>query len=653
LNDALRRTGLAASLLAPLLLGCSLESEGPAPLGIAPGCNPLATSGECLYPFPSAFHQRDDATSPTGVRMSLVADKLPLRDGSVPLDVAPYNAADGVSPVTPILLHFGVDIDTGPLPDQHEIEQSLADTSLIALFNMDTGERVPYFAEMDRNLRDGYEGRYALIVHPMTPMAMGARHLLVVRRGLADASGRQIEPTAAFAALRDGRTTESADIEGIRPRYGAIWPFAEAHGYPRGDLVTAFDFMVASDQYLLGSVLSMREKALEMAGTTGLSYAITEVQEDPNEAMAKIVLGDFEVPTFLREDDTFEYDAEHHPVLQAQNRSYPFTMLIPKKSLEGPLPLVVLGHGIFGTGRAFLTEGGDAEAIQAIADAHGAVVIATDWIGLSTNDVARVGIEVGNNLDRIGLVTDQLQQSLINTLVMTKLARGALKDDPAIQVGAGPLLDLTRTFYWGASLGGIQGSSFISISDDIARAVFGVPGSAWSTMLSRSVVFPPIRNFLEPHYPDPLDFLFGTTLVQARFDNTDPANLTKLMFDHPLPDAPPGRTVILQESIGDSQVPNITTEILARAMGVKRLSPSVTEVFGLTETPSPTLDSVLAQYRMEGYDDPLSPDENLPPEGDNGVHHDMNFLPNVHEQILHLWFEGEVKQFCDGACDPD
>ncbi|MCC6555194.1 MAG: hypothetical protein IT372_19690 [Polyangiaceae bacterium] len=649
----LRRTGPFCALLAPALLGCSLSSD-PAPgLGLQPGCNPLATSDECLLPFPSAFVQRDDASTPTGVRVDLPAEKLPLRDGAVPLDVAPYNAADGFSPVIPILLHFGVDIDTAPLPGLHHIEDSLRDGSRIAIFDMETGERVPYFAEMDRNLRDGYDGRYALILHPMTPMRMGARILVLVQRGLTDAAGRVIEPTPAFEAIRDGVETDSAELEAIRPRYDALFSFAATHGYPRRELLTAFDFQVASEDYLLGSVLSMREKALEMAGDTGLPYVITDVQEDPNDQMARIVFGDFEVPTFLREDDTFEYDAEHHPVLQPANRSYPFTMLIPKKAADGPLPLVVLGHGIFGTGRSFLTEGGDAEAIQALANQHGAVVIATDWIGLSTNDVARVGIEVGNNLDRIGVVTDQLQQALINALVMTKLARGALKDDPAIQVGAGPLIDLTRTWYWGASLGGIEGSSFVSISDDIARAAFGVPGSAWSTMLSRSVVFPPIRNFLEPHYPDPLDFLLGTTLVQARFDHADPANVTKLMFERPLPDAPPGRTVILQEAIGDSQVPNITTEILARSMGVKLLAPADYEVFGLRSTPSPTVDSVLAQYKMEGHDDPAPPEDNTPPEADNDVHHGMNFLPSVHAQIVHLWFEGEVRQFCEGSCDPD
>jgi hypothetical protein len=187
----------------------------------------------------------------------------------------------------------------------------------------------------------------------------------------------------------------------------------------------------------------------------------------------------------------------------------------------------------------------------------------------------------------------------------------------------------------------------------IARAAFGVPGAGWATMISRSIVFPPIRAFLEPHYPDPLDFLIGTTLVQARFDHTDPGNLSKLMFARPLPDAPPGRTVILQAAIGDSQVPNMTSEILARAMGVKLLTPAHSEVFGLEAVTSPTTDSVLAHYRLEAWDQPYPPDGNVPPTEDNGVHHEMNFLPNVHQQIATLFFTGEVYQYCDGACDPD
>jgi hypothetical protein len=649
-----RAIRLFALAFAPLLLGCGPDDI--VSIDVADGCNPLSPSGACLFPYPSSAYTTEDATSATGVRVSLRADKLPLRDGVTPIDVAPYNTADGFSPAVPILVHFGVDVDLAPLPGQLSIERSLApaEDSPVALFNRETGRRVSFFVEMDQNRRDDYPGRYAFIIRPVEPMDMGARHVVLLRDDLRDAGGAPLPTSAAFLALRDGAPTNSEAVESLRDHYEDIFQFAEQQGYERGRLLLAWDFPVASEGYLLGSVLSMREKALKEAGETGMAYTITEVQESPNEHLAKIVFGDFEVPTFLRDDDSFEYDADHHPIRQPANRKYPFTMLIPKKAdLGEPLPLVVLGHGIFGEGRGFLTAGGDGAAIQALSQELGVVAIATDWIGLSNKDLLRIAGEVAPNLDRLSLITDQLQQSLINTLVMTKLARGALQDDPKVKVGDNKLIDLSRMYYWGASLGGIQGSAFISISPDIPRAVFGVPGCAWSTMLTRSIVFPPIQSLLEPHYPDPLDFSLAISFLQGKFDHADPVNLTKLMFKSPLPDAPEGRIVVLQEAIGDSQVPNISSEMLARAIGVKLLTPSVDPVFGLEAVTAPTEDSVLVHYKLDDFDDPLPPSSNLPPSGENGVHHAMNFVETAQAQIGYLFVSGVVQNFCVGPCDPD
>jgi hypothetical protein len=64
-------------------------------------------------------------------------------------------------------------------------------------------------------------------------------------------------------------------------------------------------------------------------------------------------------------------------------------------------------------------------------------------------------------------------------------------------------------------------------------------------------------------YPDPLLQAQFLALLQHRFDHTDGVNLATLAFRDPLPDAPPGRRIILQEAIGDCQVPNFATRILA------------------------------------------------------------------------------------------
>jgi hypothetical protein len=668
---------LAGCLLCLLCLaGCGDEAVVVNALDIADppqGCNPLATSDSCMLPFPSVFATQADTTSPTGVRVDLDPATLPLRidmtsgggSTSTPLDTSYFNSADGFSPVAPILLHFGehgartdhqgvaVDVTSLPNQDNKDLASSVKPGATVAIFDLETGARVPYFTEMDENVEPGYDGRYAFILRPMSPLAMGHRHVVAIKNDLLDTTGRAVTPPQAFVALRDVQVTTSDVIEGVRARYEQLFGFLAAQGYARDDLLLAWEIPVASSDYLLGSVLSMRTQA--GAGDVALPYTITSVQDEPNPNVSRIVEGTFEVPTFLQADLTFDYDADHHPVRQTSNNSYPFTMVIPKVAeTSGPLPLGILGHGIFGDGRDFLDgTGSDTMAIQQLANQYGIVVIATDWIGLSKNDLPIIAARLGTSLDDLGVVTDQLQQALINNLVMTRLAMGQLNGDPKVMVTSEPVVDTSRVWYWGASLGGIEGSSFVSLSDVIPRAVFGVPGSAWATMITRSVVFLPLKALFQPHYPDPLDWEILLSVIQGRFDHSDPANMTKLMFDAPLPDAPSDRMVILQESIGDSEVPNIATEILARSMGVSQIGPADHTVFGLPQVVSPTTSSVLAQYRLPAYDMPLPPAGDIPPATDNGVHYDMNFLPNVQQQLAELWFDALVQQYCKGPCQPD
>lgn len=639
----------------PLTTGCSGSrpaEQGALVVDRAPGCHPLGLTDECLFPFPSAYNEVDAPTA-TGVRWRFPEGTVPTPVSGDPLDLGPYEKPDGAPPTMPILLHLPAAVDTSGLPGIDSIERSMQDDSLVALFDLETGLRAPFFVEMDANVKEGFEGRNAFIVRPVAPLEMGHRHAVFVKKGLADVAGVALEPTTTFGALRDGELSNNPEVEALRPRMDEVFALGDARGYPRDELVLAWDFQVASEEWLLGPVKHIREVTLSEVGETGLGYFVESTEDDPNEDVARIVYGQFEVPSFLAEDDEARYDDQHLPIRQAANRYYPFTLVIPKKAEQGPQGLVVLGHGIFGEGRDFIAKGGDSRELQRLLNENGVVGLATDWIGLSSDDLPRIADEVATNLNRVGLITDQLEQSLANVLTMTKLGKGGLRNDPITWVGDGPSIDPTRIYYWGASLGGIQGTSFISLSPDIPRAVFGVPGSAWSTMLTRSIVFSLVKTFIEFDYPDALDLTVITTLAQVRFDHTDPANVGQLLLKRPLPGSPPFRQVLLQEAIGDSQVPNLATDILARAIGVKLLSPSFYAPWGLEPVSAPTTDSVLVQYRLPDFDQPLPPRVNLAPDQDNGVHHEMNFLPNVHQQIGTFLLEGVVELYCDDTCDPD
>ena len=630
------------------------DDDTPVTLDLEEGCNPFATSEECILPYPSAFFQTADAQSNTGFRVNYPQD-IVLAGETLPIDVSLTNTADGVSPAGPLLIHFKKDLLPKYLTPYHEQAHSLSIHNSIALFNYETGERVMFLSEMDMNRKDAYPDRYVMIVRPLEPMEPGQRHIVAIKNNVTDTDGNPLESPEAFAVLRDGIPTTNDVIEQVRPQYELMFPFLDARGYARNELLIAWDFMVASEQYLLGPILSMREQALSDMEGTGLSYTITSVVDNPNSYLAKIVEGDFEVPTYLNGDSIFDYDEDHLPIKQQSNITFPFTMLIPKKSvtLQGPLPLVVFGHGIFGSGRSYLT-GWASDFIQPLAEQAGAVLIATDWIGLSSGDLDLIIEEVLPDLNRIALVTDRLQQSLINNLTLTELALGDLSEDPQVKTGDFDLIDESKVYYYGVSLGGIQGTSFVSLSNRITRGVLAVPGSVWLNMIPRSTVWIPLDIYMQLFYPDPLLQQVGIALMQTWFDHSDPINLTRFLHKSPPPNVPAEKVIILQESIADCQVPNMTTEMLARAINIKQMTPAIYNVEGLQKVTGPTVDSVLTQYHLvDQTSEYYPPPENIPPTRDNGVHSDMCFMDHVIDQILHFMETGEIVQYCTGTCNPD
>jgi hypothetical protein len=625
-------------------------------LDLKPGCNPFATSRECVFPVPISFFERADTTSTTGARLNYPLDILPNASGETTYDIASVNLSDGVSPVSLILVHFGHDADPSQLVGQRDLDRSLAPDAPIALFNLNTGKRVMFMSEMDANRSDDYLRRYALIVRPLEPMRAGDRHAVALTKKLRRSDGASFDSPEAFVALRDGVLTTNDVVENARPRFDLLFEFLSANGYARDNLLMAWDFTVASDEWVLGPVLSMREKAFDLV-EDGVDYTIEGVENDPNENVSKLVWGSFAVPTFITGGNTFEYDAEHKPVLQAESQSFPYTMIVPKSVVgaAGPVPLTVFGHGIFGEGRDYLKGGIGRDVVQPMAQGAGAVVIATDWIGLSHSDLQIIIDQVIPDTSQIGVVTDRLQQSLINNLVMTELAFRSLQFDPELKPAAGhELLDPGRVYYYGVSLGGIQGSSFVSISNRIQRGVLAVPGCAWSSMLPRSRVWAAIKPFFDAEYPDPLIRQLGIFFMQMRFDHSDPVNLTKLMFKSQLPDAPQGRAVVVQEAVGDCQVPNLTTEMLARAIGLSAMTPADSVIFGLPTVVSPFSGSAIVQYHLKAQTaEYMPPDDNTMPTQENDVHSDMCWQPNVLEQVRSFLLTGVLTQTCDGPCDPD
>lgn len=618
-------------------------------------CNPLAFTDECLPPFPSDLLTRDDPGAPTRRRVSLPAGAIAVPAGTRAIEMAPFNRADGWPTSLASVLHFGTTLEASALVDIRHPERSVARDAALWLVELGTGRRVPYLAENDANAAN--PARAAVIVRPLAPLQFGTRYALIVRRVARAHDGSMLPVSRGFEALRDGRPSGDPRVEAARPRYEALFAELARLGVPREEMLLATEWTTASRQHVLGPILAMRAEVVRRAATpAGLPFEIDRVLESPNPNVARLVFGRFTPPNYLR-DNAVVFNADGTAAEQPSAPSYPFTMVVPARArtATAPLALTIFGHGVFGSGEDYLAGNIGRDLIQPLAEELGSVVLATDWIGLSNGDLQLLIAQVVPNINRVSLVTDRLLQSLVNNLTLTELGVGALGRDPRVRFGDAPLIDPARVYYYGVSLGGIQGSSLFSVSRHISRAVAAVPGGSWSNLLPRSTVYGPIKMFVDQRYPDPLIQTEFISLLQFRFDHTDGVNLGTLAFRAPLDDAPRGRRIVLQEAIGDCQVPNFASRILSNAMGLRQMTPASEAVFGLEPTTSPSdAPGVLAQFELVDHLRRYTPpDTNTIPSTDNNTHSDAVSTAAALSQLRTLMRDGSIVQPCEGSCNPN
>lgn len=161
-------------------------------------------------------------------------------------------------------------------------------------------------------------------------------------------------------------------------------------------------------------------------------------------------------------------------------------------------------------------------------------------------------------------------------------------------------------------------------------------------MLERSSNWPAFEQGVTRTIPDPWDRQKAYALSQLLWDQVDPASYAADLV---------GRPFLWQESIGDDQVPNLTTELMMRSAEVPLGGPTVTSPYGLTERSLPQLGPMVVQF-----DPMLEP----PPAGNRpapvtGAHGAPRLWAGCEQQVVH-YFEsgGEVAHFCGGApCSAD
>lgn len=639
----------APRLLAVAALAAVACSDDSPTSDIPAECNPLGGT-TCMLPWPSSAYEVADPASSSGVRLSLPAEALPVNENGIAIDPAPYNRFDGFAPSGPVLVVSPTGFSGANLPGPEQLEASLAADAPIVLWNMDTHERAAYFAEIDQNVEEPTQR--ALIIRPVVRLAPGSHYAVFLRNTLRDASGAALVSPPAFAAMRDGGSYSHPRLRA--EAFDAIFAEATAAGLTRDELYLAWDFHTASDDFLHADLLTMRSQALTAMGPVGanLSFSATTRAADPTKVW-KAYIGTFKSPDFLTNGEAdssiLRRGGDGLPQQQGM-RDANFAAILPKcaETATGPLPVVIFGHGLFGSGEDYLDDG----FLQTVADRYCYIVFGGDFIGLTGRQFA-VAAAAANDINKGAWITEKLAQSVIDFISLEHAIRGPMRTAPEFKRDALELIDPTKVYYLGGSLGGIMGNVFMAYDPTITRGALGVPGGAWTMLFERSIAWSALRGAATGAYPDPLLYELLVSLLGMKFEPYDPITTAANVIANPLPNTP-AKQILMWEAIGDCLVNNYSTETVARTMGLSMLGPTVRTPWGLpVETGSHT--SILTV--LDEHPTPLPPSTtNAQPSTDNGTHSGVNKRQAVLDQVRAFILTGEITQTCEvggqpAACD--
>jgi len=577
-------------------------------------------SKPALWPFPSA-HLIDDGV------IAIDADAIPRSlEGGTVLPVDRLRHRSGFSVVQSSVVDFGVQIDAATLPPQS------APTTLgsVQIWDMTTGTPVRSFSEVDASPDLGDESA-VLIVRPMDILPAGHRIAIAVTTEVQTTDGEPLAPLDWYRDLMAGNP--GPGLEDWVEHYQQLTE--DLHALGVGELALAFDFPVADGGQ------SLRDVVADVPVPT--EWSIDEIRDGDEGAVMpegawRGMTGAFTNRSWLIDELHLELDGAGRPVAQGEIEARLFVH-VPESVRDaepGTVPVWMFGHGIFGSPEEYLADLDDVSTVSRLANEAEVIVVGTVWRGLE--DVDRVhAIYMADDFGRLPEITDRLHQGVADVTALTRLVlEGDLLDAPELM----GLPDKSRLGYYGISLGGIAGAVMVANNDRIEHAVLHVGGSAWSTMLERSSQWIPFDWIMVDQVPSARERQLLYAMSQLYWDPVDPANHVDMLV---------GRSIIWQEAIADEQVPNMTTEMIARAAGAQLLLPAATEVEGLSTTTAPTAGGpVLVQLDPEL---PMPAEENRP--GTPTMAHSIpRRWAGTHQQIIRFLDQddpGVVGHYCGEA----
>ncbi len=643
--------------------GKSSRAKGDVPkvidMSALGACDPIAP--RCLVPFPNDFYTVPDADTDTGRRLRFDRESMPANVAGIHIDPTEWLRNDGFSPASSLIaLVPGVALEPSNLPDSAHIADSLSDDAGAVLFDLATGERRAYWAELDAQTTSS--AKQLLFLRPAELFEEGHTYG-VAFRGLRDPASSEIPPTSEFEVVRD----RAFSADRLEPRADALDQVidgAEEHfGWKRSEVQLAWSFTISSERSLSERVLAMRDAALETVDKETPAFQVDPVEDgdalDLPEGVMRIVTGTFEVPSFLTgkgEPGSVlnNGSAVGDSPIPEQNGTFTadFTCVIPSAAVDDDGKAAGGGAGLYGHGLL-----GSRDEVRGAApevgQATATTFCATDWEGMSEEDIPNAGAILGD-LSTFRSLVDRLQQGFVNFLVLGRLLRApdGLISDPRFQdSGGAPLIQTDKDLVFvGNSQGGILGGALSALASDWRRLVLGVPGVGYHVLLNRSIDWDQFKLIYDAAYTDPIDQQLGLLLIQSLWDRGENSGFVQHLLTDRYP-ATSAKQVLIFEAYADQQVANVQTEVLARTLGARAHEPLIDperdaanggEGYGLNPLPSAASEAPDAQIFQWDFGNPPPPLDNQAAREGEDPHGKGGDVPEVRNAVAEFLESGRL-----------
>ncbi len=591
-------------------------------------CNPFSVH-TCALPFPSNHFSIADPGSPTGMKLQITDELLPeyiyadVSEATKPSTV--LNGLTGFSALSAVSFELVDAIDSNTLPQ--------SGGEAVKVFDKETGELVPIQAgtSMPAMAASLAEPSQIVEVYPRSRWQWQHTYIAVMTKALKNIDGIN------FAAAEGVTTAVNNPNSELGQKYADDIAFLASQGIA-GDEILSFTSFTVRDE------ASVTTTFLEMVDTVRAQehpVKISKISYSPVGNIAAHIDGQVLLSDFREEDDgRIDYQSGD------QGKEYwtQFYLTLPTAALDGPVPIVIYGHGI----TVDKTTGAAVELQNA---ANGIATISIDQPNHGSR-IDRDGYLLKHfNTEGILKITSMVTQSSLDfhaLLVAVQKSLGELDILPGgsdlfsnslHSSGVGtPDIDTSKIFYIGTSLGGLFGTAFAATAPDLKGVFLQVAGAGVGNTLLHTGFYEVLgMDNMIPKEATGAEAVFMLNAVLHQIDMGDGLNYAHYFRNPPEYTGLKSRPLTVQYGIGDQIVYNGASIALAEAAELPLVSPA-----------SVPLDFLLqAENIGDGYALYQSPkttsiemDNN--PNALSDVWSHLTFIDNTTINALEEWFAAVV-----------